>query len=307
MRRFTLLVNPLAGAGRALARWPEIPRRLSAAGDLAVHTPSTITALAAAAREAAAATRTIVVAGGDGTFGQVVHALAGMAEPATLGLLPVGSGNDLVRALGLPLDPLAAADRVLRGTPRALDVVAVNGRSFNTVGGFGLVARAAALVSNVGGPGTLARPLVRALGGTAYLLSAAGHILLSPRLGRRARVRGEAPGIGAWSLDGTWDVLLIANQATLGSGLRLPVPSRNDDGVCEVCLVPSDTRFSLVRKLGSLRSGTPLPDEAFMVRPASRAVIEWDEPTPFSADGDYISEDTRFAVEVRARAVWVLI
>ncbi len=48
---------------------------------------------------------------------------------AILGVLPGGRGNDLVRALGIPLDPRAACEVIATGTPRPLDVGDVDGRT----------------------------------------------------------------------------------------------------------------------------------------------------------------------------------
>ena len=95
--------------------------------------------LTAAARAAAAGGHTIIVAGGDGTVHHVVNALASV--PSTIGILPSGTGNDFARALGLPLDVVAAAARLAQGRTRRVDLAEVNGRVFCTVGGTGLMAR----------------------------------------------------------------------------------------------------------------------------------------------------------------------
>lgn len=69
--------------------------------------------------------RRIVVAGGDGSLHAVVAALHRRHELAdrTLGLIPLGTGNDFARALGIPLDPGSAAAALVGGTPRRLDLI----------------------------------------------------------------------------------------------------------------------------------------------------------------------------------------
>ena len=65
--------------------------------------------------------RSIVVAGGDGSLHAVVSALHRRHELAerTLGLIPLGTGNDFARALGIPLDPGEAAAALLSGQAAA--------------------------------------------------------------------------------------------------------------------------------------------------------------------------------------------
>jgi len=68
--------------------------------------------------------RTLVVAGGDGSLHLAVQRLwdGGELGDATIGLVPMGTGNDFARGLDLPLDPLEAASAVATGEPRRLDV-----------------------------------------------------------------------------------------------------------------------------------------------------------------------------------------
>ncbi|MBV9831867.1 MAG: diacylglycerol kinase, partial [Marmoricola sp.] len=69
--------------------------------------------------------RRIVVAGGDGSLHAVVAALHRRHElgSRTLGLIPLGTGNDFARTLGIPLDPAEAATAFLQGTPRPMDLI----------------------------------------------------------------------------------------------------------------------------------------------------------------------------------------
>jgi len=73
--------------------------------------------------------RTIVVAGGDGSLHAVIAALHAKDDLAgrTLGLLPLGTGNDFARALDLPVDPEAAARAILAGAARPIDLIVEDG------------------------------------------------------------------------------------------------------------------------------------------------------------------------------------
>ncbi len=72
-----------------------------------------------------AASRRIVVAGGDGSMHAVISALHRRNElrGATVGLLPLGTGNDLARGLGIPLDIEEAARVLVTGSPRPMDLI----------------------------------------------------------------------------------------------------------------------------------------------------------------------------------------
>jgi diacylglycerol kinase family enzyme len=61
----------------------------------------------------------IIAAGGDGTIGTTASQLAGTGIP--LGILPMGTSNDVARALGIPLDGAAAASVIASGTPTEVD------------------------------------------------------------------------------------------------------------------------------------------------------------------------------------------
>ena len=81
----------------------------------------------------------VVVAGGDGTVNSALAALIRTGKP--LGIIPLGTANDLARTLGVPTDPAAAAAVILNGRKRRVDVGSVNGRYFLNAAGIGFSAR----------------------------------------------------------------------------------------------------------------------------------------------------------------------
>ncbi len=85
--------------------------------------------LAAEARRAAeSGCGVVVAAGGDGTINAVSGAIAGTG--ASLGVIPLGTFNDVARSLGIPLEPEAVLDAIVRGRDRPMRLGEVNGRIF---------------------------------------------------------------------------------------------------------------------------------------------------------------------------------
>ena len=280
----TLIVNPSAGAGRVLERWPELPAILgTTTAKVDVIAPATVTALADEARAAAAAGRTIIVAGGDGTVNRVLNAVSGFR--VCLGVSPSAAATISRGRVGMPPDPLAAARRIAAGTATALDLVEANGRRFATVGGLGLVADASALVGRAGAQGRGCARWSARSGRHAYLLAAAAHIALerrttthsSPRvtagrgvaLGRSMprRVRGEPAA--AW-------------RRPAAAGRVLERRRR----VRDLRRARRTRRVRLARNLACLRGSRPVPEGALLVFRASSATMRVPRRVSFAADGE---------------------
>ncbi|WP_338664046.1 lipid kinase [Pararoseomonas sp. SCSIO 73927] len=92
--------------------------------------------LRAAIRRMAGSVDMVVLGGGDGTMNSAAPALIETGLP--LGLLPLGTANDLARTLGIPLELEEAVRVVIEGVPRRIDLGEVNGHPFFNVASVGL-------------------------------------------------------------------------------------------------------------------------------------------------------------------------
>jgi len=114
-----LVVSPNAGRSRGLdcAR-REIDRQgIEISAELSIDS---IDRLPELLRTAAGEPRLVIAAGGDGTVGSVASRLAG--TDSVLGVLPLGTGNDFARALGIPLRPRPAAELLATGEVQDVDL-----------------------------------------------------------------------------------------------------------------------------------------------------------------------------------------
>ncbi|MET8990469.1 diacylglycerol kinase family protein [Nonomuraea wenchangensis] len=216
-----------------------------------------------------------VVLGGDGTLHRVVAALLarGELERRQVGLIPMGTGNDLARTLGIPLDPAAAARVVLDGTPRPLDLLVEDE-------GGGIVLNAVHV--GVGAEASRrATPLKPVLRRAAY---AAGALLAGVRSkGWRLRVRVD----GELVADGRRRVLMVGvgNGASIGGGTPLAPGARPDDGLADVVVSYAVSPWGRLAYGVLLRLGRhPERDDVATFR--GRAVVVEGEPVPANADGE---------------------
>ena len=141
-RQIALLINPTSGRGRGARVGREVAARLRDAG-LAVRELSgrDVRESQDLAREAVEQeTDALVVVGGDGMVHLGLQAVGGTDVP--FGVAPAGTGNDFARAVGVPLrDPIAAADIVVAGTERRIDLGRTGSQWFGGVVAAGFDAR----------------------------------------------------------------------------------------------------------------------------------------------------------------------
>src|SRR6266568_6144383 len=207
MRRYLVIANAHAGRVEREALDAAVGV-LSAAGPTEVHMSTDAAALDAALTGLDG--RIPVVAGGDGSLHLVVNRLrrAGRLDQVTLGLLPLGTGNDFARAARVPLDPLAAAVALTTARPRRFDLLEDDtGRVVVNAAHAGLGAEAAAAAADHKPRlGALAYPLGALLAG----LREEGWVL-------RVSVDGTPYAIGERLL-----MVGVANGPTIGRHPALP-------------------------------------------------------------------------------------
>lgn len=225
-----------------------------------------------------AAGHVLVVAGGDGSLHCIVQKLwdRGTLGDTTIGLVPLGTGNDLARGVGLPLDPAEAAQRIVAGQAAPIDLVV------DDTGG---------IVVNAAHAGVGAAAASRAddlkarLGAAAYpigaLLAAArtdGWKLTITIDGRPMALPGER-------------VLMvgIGNGSSIGGGTPLCPGADPADGLLDVVVSTAVGPGARVAYANALRTGDHIRrDDVVADRGVEVAITG--EPVGHNADGE-IDED----------------
>ena len=272
-----VIVNPVAGGGRSLRALPWLRERLATRPDARIEVtarPGDTERLAAEAWRSGH--DRVVAVGGDGSVQAAVNGLlATGGETASLGILPLGRGNDLARSLGLPQEPAAAWRVAVGHESRLIDVArARNGagveRWFASAGGIGFDAQVAAAMAGRRG---------RTRGQIGYLLTTLGEL----RRFRKSAIRITVDGAES---EHTVLFVAIANGAFYGGGMRIAPAATPDDGRLDVCIVGDISRLTALRQMPNLYRGTHVEHPAVELRGGTVVEVEGDEPLRIHLDGE---------------------
>jgi diacylglycerol kinase (ATP) len=260
--RWTALLNPAAGRGRARARLGKVHDALRGSGiDVAIHDTTSAAHLRALAVAAFDDGRGVIACGGDGT----VSAVAGCAavRDGVMGIVPTGSGNDLARHLGVPRhDPAAAVAVVADGAVARVDLgraeTADGARAwFTTVANAGFDAEANRWAN------TRAR-----LTGTPLYVAAVLRTLGTYRPEPvRIAVDGSVAEIEAW-------LVAVANTRSYAGGMLIAPTASMHDGLLDVCVVGPVSRVEFLRTFPGVFRGTHVRHAQITSRRGREVVID---------------------------------
>ena len=274
--RIILAVNPSAGGGKAASTLTPVSKRLVDAGyDVVVCARDSAAELAVALREELSTSPQAVVAvGGDGTVHLVLNALApDFSIP--LGVIPVGTGNDIAHSWGIPGDGDEALDRLLvalANPPRMVDVaVSTHGettRYFAAVYSAGfdaIVNERANRMRFPKGPSRYTLALLRELASLRprrYLLSIDGHSRKVDAL-----------------------LIAVANGPSFGGGMQVVPHASVTDGLLEVFIVHPLPIARFLALFPKVFSGGHVGHPAVEIIQATEVLLDVDDVAGY-ADGE---------------------
>jgi len=290
-----VLVNPKAGGGRAAQRFFRALRRKGWQVEGPLLMPESLEALG---RQVASLLKQdcqrLVVVGGDGTFHRAVNALhqAGGLGSLTLGLVPVGTGSDLARTLGLPRQVLAAYELAATAEPQPVDVGLVAFAGQEVV--FGNVASLG--ISGLVDQRVNANPRRGAL---AFLGATLAAVKTYKPVSCAVHVDGQLVFSGPLLL------LACANGQSFGKGMRIAPQAHLADGLLEVVVVKAVGGWELVRRLPLVYLGRHLQLPQVCWRRGRKVEILAPGPLPpLDVDGEcYWGENPTFRVLPKALSV----
>lgn len=274
-----VIFNPYAARWNALRRKPEAEEALQAAGIeyelVQSEEPGQVVSLAeTAARDGYSP---IIAAGGDGTFGEVVNGLY-RAKPegvlGPLGILPLGTANDLPVNLGLPLDLNKAAQAIAGGVTRRIDLGKANEWVFDNNSAVGL--EPVVSIYNI--------RMVRLRGVIRYLVAALRAINQKPEWTMRLE----------WddgSYHGPVSLVSVGNCPITGGLFHMTPAADPTDGLLTFVYGYAPTRLRMLGLLPRAISGNYVNDPAIHQHHTRRLTIHTSPATPIQADGEIKSHD----------------
>ena len=271
--KLSLIANPSAGGGRTGRALKGVEQTLTRLG-LEHHTERTRSLEHAQelAAQAAAAGERAVAFGGDGLIGAIAGALR--HTDAVLGVLPGGRGNDFARALGIPLDPVAACEVLAQGAVREVDLGIVGSRTFIGIASCGFDSDANRIANET-----------RVVRGNLVYAYGAIRALVSWRPARfEVTIDGDPPRRV------TGYTVAAANSNSYGGGMLLAPEASLEDGMLDVVIVGDVSKLRFLRLLPTVFKGTHTRQPNVQVLRAAEVQISADRPFTMFADGDPIAE-----------------
>ncbi len=281
-----VILNPYANRWTALKRKDEIEAALRAAGvefDLLVtERPNQAVELAEqAVREGFSP---IIAAGGDGSISEVVNGMlraSGDGVVGPLGVLPLGTANDLVLNLGLPLDLAGAARCIAGGKTRRIDLGRVNDWVFDNNSAVGL--EPVVSIYNI--------RMVWLRGVIRYVVAALRAIGQKPEW-RMALEWDDG------SYEGLTSLVSVGNCPITGGVFRMAPAADPADGLLTFIYGYAPTRRRMLALLLKVMKGEHVDDPAIHQHHTRRLTIRTFSPSPLQVDGEIRAEAaTQFTYE----------
>lgn len=285
-KRALLLRNPKARRGQEALE--PVLRRLKSGGlDVTIETFEALPEIARDIVRLRHMADLVIVCGGDGSISSA--ALAAMESGLPMGIIPMGTANDLARTLDIPMDLVGAATVIARGQTRQVDVGTVNGHAFFNVASIGLSSQLAQ---------GLDPALKKRFGRLGYALAAMKVLTRASRFHAKITEKGRTIDVETYQI-------AVGNGRHYGGGNIVQENAEIDDGHLDLYSLELKNLWKLALMLRSFRSGT---HGAWREVRTARCVefdIETGKPMPVNTDGEIVTATpAHFKVHPKAVSIF---
>ncbi|HNS39866.1 MAG TPA: diacylglycerol kinase family lipid kinase [Promineifilum sp.] len=285
--RVKVIINSRSGRGRGREQTDVIDslgRRYGSLDIFPTQRPRHATELAAAAIDEGY--DLVAAAGGDGTVHEVVNGLMrGDKAALPLGIIPIGSGNDIAFGMGFTESAEESVERIFKGTPRTLDLARVtneHGKTEVAVNNWGIGFDAIVVMRTE----TITR-----LHGFAMYFGAVLQTILFYYQNPYLEATFDGEHVNQQSL------FLYGGLGTRGGdGFLLTPDAKWDDDLVDTCMVNPISRLQMLQMLSSAMKGTHVASRHVTMRQSKRITVKSSMPMPIHLDGEmfaYPRDDIR--------------
>jgi diacylglycerol kinase (ATP) len=290
-----LILNPYAGRWKAKAHIERLQKTFAKLGqevDLTV-TEAPGHGIVAAREAAQAGFEKVVACGGDSTVSEVINGLlqaAGDGQAGDLGIIPLGTANDLADMLEIPHDLTQACQKIIDGRTRVIDVARVNDRFFGNNSAVGLEPMVTVEAEKI--------QTIR--GSIRYIVAALRAIAKGPSW--EAHIQWEGG-----SYKGPVVLVSVGNSPRTGGAFWMTPQAVLDDGKLDFVFAAPMNRLQLLRLLPMTFSGKHVRHKAVVYLQTTALQITMD-PTPLQADGEILDlEATQINFEILPAKLRVIV
>ncbi len=269
-KRALLLVNPKARRGQE-AIGP-VTARLKAGGlDVTIEPFSALPEIARDIVRLREKADLVIVCGGDGSVSSA--AMAAIESGLPLGVIPMGTANDLARTLDIPDNLERAAGIIAAGKTRRIDVGTVNGHAFFNVASIGLSAELSRKLDPA---------LKRRFGRFGYVLAAAKVLSGAEKFKAHITEKGQ-------TIDASTYQIAVGNGRHYGGGNVVAASAAIDDGHLDLYSLETSNVWKLGMMMRSFRTGTHGAWSEVRTARCIEFDIETGHEMPVNADGEIVS------------------
>ncbi|MBD2197643.1 MULTISPECIES: lipid kinase [Calothrix] len=230
----------------------------------------------------------VIVGGGDGTLNAAADALVKTQLP--LGILPLGTANDLARTLGIPNSLTAACKIIANGQRQRIDLGWVNGKHFFNVASMGLSVKITQ---------RLTKEVKRRWGVLAYLATALQVVWESRPFSAEIRMNGESIRVRTVQI-------AVGNGRYYGGGMTVAHDATIDDQRLDLYSIEINYWWQIIPLLPAMRQGKHIQAKQVRDLQGQDIVIHTRKPRPINTDGEITTyTPAHFYVIPKAISVFV--
>ena len=282
-----VVINPFSGKGKAVRVWEKVASIFHDSGWVTtVHiTPSREIIQYFCDCDA------VITVGGDGTFHNLVNQFMHSPYKLPLGVIPAGTGNDVMRDLDC-FSPWDTARRIVEGKRRFVDVLEISTNEeiiySICVAGWGMFSAANQTAEKL-----------RWLKGKRYTIAALWHLLFKKTYPARVTYGDEVE-------EGEFITVFASNTIHTGKGMKMASKAKVDDGLIDLIILKNVSRLTLLKLFRKFSAGRYLDHKQVIYKQISSFELKTNVHQFLNIDGE-IKGSSPFSVRILPQAVELLL